>query len=146
MAKLFGIEPGDGVLIDYDRREGGGGDLRRSGDRGRGRGRPGAAGAETETETEAEGGVPGGSTEALPEAMQEELLLEDLLYALMGFAGRYVCVRPCSWPSFGGVGEGVAVLSSSGGIERFFLWRCVLGVWGRVQVCGACSLTRVFLL
>lgn len=88
VAKLFGIEPGDKVLIDYDRRGGGvggDGDLRRSGDRG-GRGRQGEAGA----------GAGGGRVpEALPEALQEELLLEDLLYALMGFAGRYACGGAC---------------------------------------------------
>ena len=83
VAKLFGIDPGDAVLIDYDRRGAVGGstsDLRRSGDRGS-HGRRG----------EAEAG--GGMLEALPEAMQEELLLEDLLYALMGFAGRCVVCK-----------------------------------------------------
>lgn len=31
-----------------------------------------------------------GGSGVLPEAVQEEVLLDDLLYALMGFAGRYV--------------------------------------------------------
>lgn len=42
-----------------------------------------------EAEGEGEGEYPLG---ALPEAMQEQLLLDDLLSALMGFAGRCVCV------------------------------------------------------
>lgn len=72
MAKLFGIEPRDGVLIDYDHRRSGGGQLQRSRGEGAGWGRQGEV----------------GSAEALPEAMQEQLLLDDLLYAMMGFAGR----------------------------------------------------------
>eukprot|EP00903_Cladosiphon_okamuranus_P016182 g14933.t1 len=86
VAELFGIEPGDPVLIDYDRQSsvGGSSGLGRSGDVGS-RGRQGEAGAGER--------AGGGAMEALPEAMQEELLLEDLLYALMGFAGSYIVVR-----------------------------------------------------
>ncbi|CAM9775598.1 unnamed protein product, partial [Ectocarpus sp. 4 AP-2014] len=94
-AKLFGIEPGDGVVIDYDHRRsggGGGGELQRSRGEGAGWGRQG------------EGGV----AEALPEAMQEQLLLDDLLYAMMGFAGSYIVVKGVGGSGSGGQGEAAA--------------------------------------
>ncbi|CBN79178.1 Similar to tubulin, gamma complex associated protein 2 [Ectocarpus siliculosus] len=95
VAKLFGIEPGDGVVIDYDhRRSGGGGgaELQRSRGEGAGWGRQGG----------------GGVAEALPEAMQEQLLLDDLLYAMMGFAGSYIVVKGVGGSGSGGQGEAAA--------------------------------------
>lgn len=120
MARLFGINPGDAVLIDYDRRDGVGGssDLGRSVDGG-------------------SRGAGAGVMEALPEAMQEELLLEDLLYALMGFAGRCVCMcmrRLLACLGWGG-GRGSGVAGRRGGL--LFFVGDVLGVLGKVGVCGA---------
>ena len=65
--KLFGIQRGEGVMINYNDAQLRGG-------------------------TEGGGGA-GGLSGDLPEAMQEELLLDELLYALMGFAGRCCGVR-----------------------------------------------------
>lgn len=63
VAKLFGIDPRDGVMINYDQRRENKGQ-------------------------QAESGIEEARLDYLPEAMQEELLLDDLLYALMGFPGR----------------------------------------------------------
>lgn len=74
VANLFGVGTASGMLgspvIDYGRY--GGGD----------------AGVEPIAGGAGDGGQP--SFGALPEAMQEQLLLDDLLSALMGFAGRWV--------------------------------------------------------